>query len=158
MWYRKDNKNPAASETTLQTRDDFRGLIDQMFSHWDTSPDLWGSYPAPARKLTPLMNVSETDSGYEIETELPGVDKKDIELNLHDNILTIKGEKKGFNEEKKDKYHKIERSHGSFQRSVRLPSDIDVEKVSASMEHGILHVEVRKLQKSPESKRSIEIR
>lgn len=153
-WYRKPSNVPVRHQSG-DFRDDFFGLVDGFFKDWGLPSNDLADY---SQKLTPRMNVSETDSGYQIETELPGVDKNHIQVDLHNNVLTIKGEKKGFNEEKKDKYHRIERSHGSFMRSVHLPNDIDSEKVTAQVENGVLHVEVAKQEKSKDSKRTISIK
>lgn len=137
-------------------RDDLLGLVDDFFRDWSVgSPVGLRNY---ADQLTPSMNVAETDDAYTVEAELPGVDKKDICIELNDNVLTIKGEKKGFNEEKKDNYHRIERSHGSFMRNLSLPKDIDAERVTASMENGVLHLEVAKTKEAKDKKRSIVVK
>ena len=78
-----------------------------------------------AARLTPTIDVSETDKEVTVEAELPGVDEKDIDVTLGDNMLTIKGEKKQEKEEKKKDYHLTERSYGSFSRSMVLPFDAD---------------------------------
>lgn len=158
MWYRKAVKpSVQGNENSLQQKDAFGSLIDHFFDGWDLSPAFFGKQNDISEKLVPMMNISERESAYEVEMELPGVKKEDIKLDINDNILTIKGEKKGFSEEKKDEYHRIERTHGSFQRSVRLPADIDMENVSAKIDHGVLHIEVAKCQKEKETKRSIAI-
>lgn len=149
MWYRKDQKTPATINRAA-ARDDFFSLVDDLFKDWSVAPTF-------SQKLSPLMNIAETDNSYRIEAELPGVDKKDVSIEIHDNVLTVKGEKKGFNEEKKEQYHRVERSHGSFVRSVGLPSDIDAEKISAKLEDGVLHIEVAK-QEAKVKKRTIDIR
>ena len=156
MWYRKDQTPSKTAPANSDYRDDFLGLVDDFFRDWGvTKPGNQASFTG---KLTPLMNVAESENAYEIETELPGVDKSDVNIEINDNILTIKGEKKGFNEEKKDSYHRIERMHGSFMRSVKLPLDIDAEKITAKLENGLLHVEVGKHQQAKEKKRTIDIR
>ncbi|MFK7822645.1 MAG: Hsp20/alpha crystallin family protein [Oligoflexales bacterium] len=155
MWYRKEQTPAKTTPTTPEYRDDFFGLVDDFFRDWGiTKP---GSPEIFTGKLTPLMNVAESENAYEIETELPGVEKQDVKIEINDNVLTIKGEKKGFNEEKKDAYHRIERMHGSFVRSVKLPLDIDPEKINAKLENGLLHIEVAKHQKANDKKRSIDI-
>lgn len=154
MWYRKEQTPSKTAEATPEYRDEFFGLVDDFFRDWGVKPNNQSNFTG---KLTPLMNVAESDHAYEIETELPGVEKKDINIEINENVLTIKGEKKGFNEEKKDNYHRIERMHGSFKRSVKLPLDIDPEKINAKLENGLLHVEVGKHQKAKEKKRTINI-
>jgi len=75
----------------------------------------------PSRDVMPSMDLSETDKEIEITAELPGLEEKDIQLNVADNVLTIRGEKKNEREETKKDYHMVERSYGSFTRSVQLP-------------------------------------
>jgi HSP20 family protein len=79
----------------------------------------------------PKMDVSETDKEIEVTAELPGLEEKDIQLNLADNVLTIRGEKKNEREEKEKDYHLVERSYGSFTRSVQLPDGVNVDGIKA---------------------------
>jgi HSP20 family protein len=86
------------------------------------------------------MNVSETDKEIRITAELPGVSQDDVEVNLDDDVLTIRGEKKFEQQDEKENFHFVERSYGTFQRSVRLPFPVDPEQVRASFENGVLTV------------------
>jgi HSP20 family protein len=97
----------------------------------------------------PSIDVSETDSEIKVEAELPGVDQKDVEVIVADNLLTIKGEKKAEKEEKKKDYHLIERSYGGFARSITLPFVAEPDKAKASFKNGVLTVT---LPKPPEMK------
>ncbi len=90
----------------------------------------------------PRMNVSETDKEIRIEAELPGVPEKDVNVELTDDVLTIRGEKRA-ERELKD-YHVVERSFGSFSRSVRLPFSAKPDQVHAAFNHGVLTVTVPK--------------
>ena len=94
--------------------------------------------------VSPRIDVAETDNAIEVTAELPGIDEKDVEVVLRDDILTIKGEKKSEKEEKKKDYHLIERSFGSFARSVRLPFEADSEAVKANFAKGILRISIAK--------------
>ncbi len=156
MWYKKTNtpKTTESAGSSVGFRDDLFSLMDDFFKGWET-PSLGGAYE---RSWQPVVNISETEKSFQIETELPGVEKKDIKMSLHDQVLTIQGEKKSFKEDKKEQYHRVERSHGSFSRSIKLPKNIDSEKVTASMQDGVLHVEVEKLKEAQDLKRTIEIR
>jgi HSP20 family protein len=98
----------------------------------------------------PSLDVSETKSDLVIKAELPGMDAKDIEISLNEGILTIKGEKKQEREEKEEGYHLIERSYGSFTRSIRLPKEVQSDKINASFKNGVLKVV---LPKSEEAKK-----
>jgi HSP20 family protein len=102
------------------------------------------------------MDVSETDKAIEIAVELPGLEKKDVELNVSDNLLTIRGEKKSEREEKNKDYHLVERSFGSFSRSVELPAGVKAEDISAEIAKGVLKVTVPK--PAPRQSKQIEIK
>jgi HSP20 family protein len=104
----------------------------------------------------PRMDVSETDKTIEIEAELPGLETKDVQINLSDNVLTIRGEKKSEREEKSKDYHLVERSFGSFARSVELPQGVKVEDISAEIAKGVLKVSVRK--PAPKQSKQIEVK
>jgi len=88
----------------------------------------------------PSVDVSETKSDVVVNAELPGIDPKDIDLSLSDGHLIIKGEKKQEKEEKDENYHFVERSYGSFVRSVHLPKEVKHDKVSASYKDGVLRI------------------
>jgi HSP20 family protein len=99
-----------------------------------------------SQDLTPSMDVIETDKEIEVTAELPGLEEKDVEINLSDNVLTIRGEKRAEKEEKdKDKnYRVVERSYGSFYRSLELPAGIDPDQIKATISKGVLKVSVPK--------------
>jgi HSP20 family protein len=98
----------------------------------------------------PSIDVSETKNEIVVKAELPGMDPKDIDISLSDGSLVLKGEKKHEKEEKEENYHFIERSYGSFVRSVPLPAEVKHDKINASYKNGVLKVV---LPKSEESKK-----
>jgi HSP20 family protein len=106
--------------------------------------------------LMPEMDVSETENEIRIKAELPGVSEDDVDVSLEDDVLTIRGEKKSEHKEEKEDFHFVERSFGTFQRSLRLPYRIDPEQVSARFENGVLSVTVPKTGQ-PERKRRVQI-
>ena len=112
--------------------------------------------PGFATTTMPSMDISETDKAIEITAELPGLEKKDVELNVADNLLTIRGEKKNEREEKNKDYHLVERSYGSFSRSVELPAGVKIEDISAEIANGVLKVTVQK--PAPKQTKQIEIK
>ena len=97
----------------------------------------------------PAVDIYEKDGKIVVKAELPGMEKKDIKVNLEDHVLTLEGERSEEKEEKKDNYYRKERSFGKFHRSFRLPEGIDAEKVDASFKDGVLKVEITK----PEEKK-----
>lgn len=98
----------------------------------------------------PSLDVAETKGDLVVKAELPGMDPKDIDISLSEGVLTIRGEKKQEKEEREEGYHLIERSYGSFTRSIRLPKEVQSEKIEASFKNGILKVV---LPKSEEAKK-----
>ena len=98
----------------------------------------------------PSLDLAETDNELVVKAELPGMDSKNIDISLSDGMPTIKGQKKQEKEEKELDYHFMERSYGSFTRSIQLPKQIQREKISASYKNGLLRIT---LPKSEEAKK-----
>jgi HSP20 family protein len=96
----------------------------------------------------PAVDIAERDDEYLVKVELPGVNKDDVKIMLESNILTIRGEKKQEKETKKENYHRIERSYGSFQRSFTLPTTVKSDKIDASYKDGILVVSLPKAEEA----------
>jgi HSP20 family protein len=100
----------------------------------------------------PAVDIYETGETFTVEAELPGIDPKDIDVAVDEGVLTLRGERKLEREVKEENYYRVERAYGMFQRAVRLPSDIDAEKVKAEYDNGVLRVTVPKVQpKKPKS-------
>lgn len=108
---------------------------------------------AQTQALTPHVDVSETEREVRIVAELPGVTDKDVEVTLNDDVLTIRGEKKFERNEEKENYHVVERSFGSFQRSLRLPFVIEADQIKASFDHGVLTITVPKGREQERTRR-----
>jgi HSP20 family protein len=104
----------------------------------------------------PATDVVETDKEIEITAELPGLEEKDVQIDLADNVLTIRGEKKAEKEEKDKNYRMVERSYGSFYRSLELPAGVDANAVKATITNGVLKVTVPKPQ--PSQAKKIEVK
>ncbi len=116
--------------------DPFRGLDRDFHS-------LFG-FPFAAHEnenfFAPAIDVRETDKEYQIKAELPGLEKDQVKLAFDEGILTISGERHEQKEEKSARYHRMECSYGSFNRSVQLPGGVDTTKISAEMKSGVLTV------------------
>ena len=89
---------------------------------------------------SPRVDVKESDTAYEISAELPGTEDKDIEITVVDGVLTLKGEKNAENEGQQGNYYRKERVYGSFERSFRLPDEVEADKVEANFTNGVLTV------------------
>ncbi len=98
----------------------------------------------------PNVDVKEKDKEILVTAELPGMDAEDIEINVSDDVLTLRGEKKEEKEEKEGDYYRRECSYGSFHRDIPLPVEVDTDKVEAEFKRGVLKI---KLPKKPESER-----
>jgi HSP20 family protein len=107
--------------------------------------------------LVPHLDVSETDKEIHIRAELPGVKAEDVHLTLHDDLLTIEGEKEVERKDDTERFHVVERSYGSFQRSIRIPHRLQPEDVKAHLDHGVLIVTLPK-PTVPASRSRIEVK
>jgi HSP20 family protein len=108
--------------------------------------------------LMPVLDVKDIGKSIVIEAELPGVDEKDVTLTVKDGVLTLKGEKRHSKEEKGENHYVMERSYGSFVRSVRLPDSIDESKVEARYDKGVLTISAEKRPEAVKAEKRIEIR
>ena len=108
----------------------------------------------------PKIDVAESKDAVEVTVELPGVDEKDVDVTLVDDVLTIRGEKKSEREEQdKDKnWHVVERSYGSFSRAIPLPFEADPTKVEAKFDKGVLHIHLPKPAEVAKKQQKIEIK
>jgi HSP20 family protein len=138
-------------------RDDvstFRGEFDQLFNRF-FDPNLTSNLPAAFRAAAiPPVNVAETEKSWTITFELPGLNEKDIQVQLMGNQLVVSGERK-WDEEKKDKeFHRVESQYGSFQRSIELPDNARAEPdaLTATYKKGILEIVIPKFEPTPSSK------
>jgi HSP20 family protein len=121
-------------------------------------PSLYEPFRAATARMAdwfaPASEASSDGSAYEVVMELPGVAEADIDVSVHDGVLTIKGEKKSEHEEKGKSFYFSERSYGAFQRSFRLPQDAEEDRIEAQMTDGVLTVKVPKsAPKTPEPKK-----
>lgn len=121
---------------------------------------LRGSFGVPVQSgeqgrgmMMPHMDVSETENEVRICAELPGVSEKDVDVSLSGDVLTIRGEKKLERKDDTENYHFVERSYGTFQRSLRLPYAVDPDQVQASFENGVLTVTLPKGKEQERSRR-----
>jgi HSP20 family protein len=137
---------PFSWNTDVARRDDgdpfvaMQKEINRMFNEFGRG---WPTRFAEG-EVSPRIDVAETDTAIEVTAELPGIDEKDVDVVLRDDVLTIRGEKKSEREEKKTDFHLVERSFGSFARSIRLPFEADSEAVKANFAKGLLKVTIAK--------------
>jgi HSP20 family protein len=129
---------------------DWRPFFGPLFGREGRSvlDELWGR-PGSGRGFAPSVDVSEDDGNFIVTAELPGIQREDVNVELEDDVLTIRGEKRSEREEKKEKRRFVERSYGTFSRSFTLPANADPERVNAAFKDGVLTVTIGK---RPETK------
>lgn len=125
--------------------DDFFGR--RMRPWW---PERWSR--GEGEVTTPAVDVYEEKDEIVVKAELPGMDKSDIEVNISDSELTLKGEKKKEEKVEEENYFRCERSYGAFLRSVELPTDVQADKVKAAFKNGILEVRLPKTEEAKAKK------
>nr|AFK47080.1 unknown [Medicago truncatula] len=127
--------------------------------------DIWDplqGFPSSARETTALANTrvdwKETQEAHVFSVDLPGLKKEEVKVEIEDgNVLQISGERNKEQEEKDDKWHRVERSSGKFMRRFRLPENVKMDQVKAGMENGVLTVTVPKEEEKKSEVKSIEI-
>jgi HSP20 family protein len=130
----------------LREMEDFQNRLSSFFArpprrgngHEDITLSDW----------TPLADITEDDKEYIIKAELPEMKKEDVKVTVENAVLTVSGERKFEKEEKKKKYHRVERGYGTFVRSFTLPDDADATKVKAEFKNGLLTVHLPKSEKA----------
>ena len=148
--WKKKEPTQRQKERAIQTSDqpfltfqqEMNRLFDDFFGRSALEP--FGAFRQEWDAFSPRVDVAETDSEIVVSAELPGLDDEDIEVSLARGLLTISGEKKQEKEKKDRDYYRVERSYGSFQRSVALPSEVDANKVDAVFQKGVLTVTLPK--------------
>lgn len=125
--------------------------------HFDNFYPEYG-YEEDIEKLSMPVEVTEKENEYDIRAELPGVKKEDLDIDIDKNYLTIRAKKEEEKCEDKKAYKKSEFRYGEFSRSVYLPQDIDMDKIDATLEHGVLKIKVPKLDTNKDSVKKITVK
>ena len=124
----------------------FRREMDRLFDRFFEG---WPFKPSPQEgPWAPSVDVSETEKEVIVKAELPGMDPKDIDVSVRGDILTLHGERKQEKEEKGENFHRVERSYGSFSRSIQLPAEVDSGKVNATYKDGVLKISLPKTKEA----------
>ena len=131
-----------------------RREMDRLFDRFSEAWPFRGF--AETGRWMPTADVSETDKEVIVRAELPGMDSKEFDISLSGSVLTIKGERKHEREEKKENFHLVERSSGSFSRTLQLPVEVIADKVEASYKDGVLSVKMPKTE--PEAVKKVEVK
>ncbi len=121
--------------------------FEKRLSSWMGKPELSKNRDKESMRVmdwAPSVDITEDDKEYLIKADLPEIKKEDVKISVEDGVLAISGERKYEKEEKGKKYHRVERSYGSFERSFSIPADAEEEKVSAQFADGVLMVHLPK--------------
>ncbi len=176
-WFRKEEEESGGSlpvHTTSRTKPqrqlqgpigqlhrEMDQLFDQFFSGFGFTPS--GAVGPFSSALTdgllkPTLDIGASDREYAISIEVPGVEQKDIKLEIAHNTLTIRGEKKQEKEEKEKNFYRMERSYGAFQRVLSLPEDADQDSINATFKNGVLKIAMPRKKPAGSDVKQIEIK
>lgn len=135
----------------------FRDEMDRLFEDFFTPWRRRSLLPTEA-VWTPELDVYEDENEVVVTADVPGLKPEEIDISISGNTLTIRGEKKREEEKKGKNYYRLERSHGSFSRSVELPVSVDTKKISATYKNGVLEVTLPKVEEAKPKKVKIEVK
>jgi HSP20 family protein len=123
----------------MRMREEMERLFREFFRPGDGEEATWmrGNWAPP-------VDIYETDEAFVLKAELPGFSKEDVQIELHGNRLTLRGERKHDTEAKEEQYHRLERAYGRFERVFWLPATVDAEKIKASFTNGVLELRLPK--------------
>jgi HSP20 family protein len=136
-------REPFFELTSLQDR--VNQLFNQAFGGFE---GFALDQPLTAGAFLPPVDISEDEHNITLQAEIPGVTEKDLNITLENNVLTVTGERKFKEEEKKDNFHRIERRYGKFSRSFTLPATVDAPNVNANFENGVLTITLPKREEA----------
>jgi len=120
---------------------DMNVLQDRMNRLFEDAGHGWrSSEPSATTAWSPAVDIFEAGGEIVVKAELPGMERKDITLNLEKNVLTLKGERRFDKETKEENYHRVERAYGGFSRSFSIPATVDDEKIRADYKDGVLKI------------------
>ena len=160
-WKRNETSVPVRHSQDEDVFLDFKSQMNRLFDDFFEGPlgissflgesDLMGDF-------APRLDISETDKEISIAAELPGLEPEDVHISLDRNTLTLSGEKRKEKEEKGKRFYRVERSYGSFHRSISLPDDVNQDKIDATFKRGVLKIKLPKTQTAQRQSKRIAIK
>ena len=147
---------PFTRWSPLKELEDMEKRLSTIFGRSPMATDGEKKEAISVTEWSPLVDISEDDKEYIVKAEIPEMKKEEIKINVHDDVLTVSGERKYEKEEKGKKYHRVERAYGSFMRSFVLPENADGSKISAEYKDGVLKVHLPKSEQA--KKKAIEVK
>jgi HSP20 family protein len=161
-WFRKEQESEARATTPVRAADPFLALREEMDRAFEDvsrrfGGPAWPSLRPAGELLRPRVDISEGRKSYTVRLEVPGVEKGDITLQIENDTLLVRGEKKQEKEESDEGYHCVERSYGVFERMLSLPEAADPDKIDAKFKNGVLRITIAKREVPEGKERRIEI-
>ena len=148
--------------------DTLRREVDRLFDDFTAGPfrlplrrpafDIEPFWQPESWITAPAIDFVERDNGFEVTADMPGLDEKNLEVNVANGVLTIKGERKEDKEEKKEDFYLRERSLRSFHRSLRVPDTVDTDKIEATFKNGVLKLFLPKTAEAQKSVKKIDVK
>ena len=129
--------------------------LDRIFEDFFKKPFQLSLF---SREIVPLVDLYEKGNKVIVRAELPGIKPEEVDLSVDGNLLTIRGEKKQENEVKEKDYYRLERSYGSFQRTVELPAQVKADEARATYKDGVLEIELTKTEEAKKKKIKINVK
>lgn len=153
-------RSPLFSESQERSLERLEQDVNRLFEdfkrslgHLPFAPESWGR-----GEYSPRFDETEDDKAIHVTAEIPGVEEKDFDITLSDNVLTLRGERKEEAEKKGKRFHRRECVYGTFLRSITLPAEVDESKIRASFRNGILTIDLPKTKKRQKKARRITVR
>jgi HSP20 family protein len=134
----------------MRTRNEMHRLVNEFFRGGNGGERGWWT-----GAWSPAVDMYESDQALTVKAELPGFSKDDVQVEIKDNVLTLKGERKREHEVKEEQYHRVERAFGAFRRSFVLPALIDADKAEATFKDGVLELKLPKAEEAKPKRVSI---
>ncbi len=159
---------PSAAMQMWRPFENLRREVDRLFDDFNMSPfrlpfrrpafDIEPFWSPESWVAVPAVDFVEQENAFEVHADLPGLDEKNIEVKVANGVLTIKGQKTEDKEEKEKDFHLRERRFGSFERSIRVPETVDMDKIEASFKQGVLTVKMPKTAEAQKPVKKIEVK
>jgi HSP20 family protein len=160
-WKRNESTLPVQRRQEADPLLDIRSQMNRLFDEFFDQPFGLNSFfddNGFTGDFSPQLDISETEKEIAISAELPGLKPEDINITLDHDILKISGEKKAEKEEKGKRFYRVERSYGSFHRSIPLPGEVDDDKIDAVFKRGVLKIRLPKTKEAQEKSKRITIK
>lgn len=160
-WKKEETRVPVRRSREEEPFLDLKRGVDRLYDDFFSRPfGLWPFFDEPGfmGNLAPHIDMSESDKEITISAELPGMEPEDIHVTLDRNTLTISGEKRAEKEEQGKRFYRLERSYGSFYRSIPLPDEVDEDKIDATFRRGVLKIKLPKTAQAQKRSKRITVK